>query len=149
MNLLTPAHRDLANWLLAQEVHDPAEPKALQDAAERACQKLSERLTRLVTLAGYQALVARAVHLARGEYPFLEGVRPGSTSDVCLDGLQIQIETVDTATLHDGLTEVLAGVIGLLVTFIGEDLALRLVRDVWPDAPFGGSSPQQQEVTRP
>ena len=143
---MTPAQRDLAWWLLEQELGDAPEPATLADAAELACQKLCRRLARLVTVAGYQALLARALHLARGEFPFLEGVQAGAIEDPCLDGLRARLEGVDPATIRDALTAVLAGVIGLLVTFIGEDLALRLVRDVWPDAPFGEAGPRGEEA---
>ena len=127
---------------------DAQDPEALLDAAERACQKLCRHLARLVTVVGYQALLARALHLARGEFPFLEGVRPGVTEDACFDGLRTTMEGIDAVTLRAALMTVLAQVIGLVTTFIGNDLTLRLVRDVWPDAPFGGTSLQEVEVAQ-
>ena len=145
VNAVMPAQRDLALWLLGEEMGDGPESEALLDAAERACQKLCRRLARLVTVAGYQALLARALHLARREFSFLDGVRAGATEDACFDGLRAKAEGIDPAMLRAALTTVLANVIGLLTTFIGEDLALRLVRDVWPDAPFGGTSPTHAE----
>ena len=149
MTAVTPAQRDLARWLLEEEMGDLREPEALLDAAERACQKLCQRLARLVTVVGYQALLARALHLARGEFPFLDGVRGGATEDACFDGLRAKTEGIDPAMLRAALTTVLARVIGLLITFIGDDLTLRLVRDVWPDAPFGGTSTRHAEDAQP
>lgn len=128
---------------------DVREPEALLDAAERACQKLCRRLARLVTVAGYQALLARALHLARAEFAFLDGVRAGATEDACFEGLRATMEGIEPAMLRAALTAVLAGVIGLLTTFIGGDLAVRLVRDVWPDAPFGGTSLRHAEEAQP
>jgi hypothetical protein len=145
MGAVTPAQRDLAFWLLNAEMDDAQEPEALLDAAERACQKLGRRLARLVTVVGYQSLLARALHLAEGEFPFLEGVRPGVTEDACFDGLRAKTEGINAVMLRTALMTVLAQVIGLVTTFIGDDLTLRLVRDVWPDAPFGGTSLQEGE----
>ena len=145
MNAVTPAQRDLALWLLEAEMGDARAPEALLDAAERTCQKLCRRLAMLVTVVGYRALLARALHLARGEFPFLDGVRAGATDSACFDGLRTKTEGIDPAMLRAALTTVLASVIGLLTTFIGEDLTLRLVRDVWPDAPFGRTSAGQAE----
>lgn len=144
MDIVTPAQRDLARWLLAQELGDAPAAEALPDAAERACQKLCQRLARMLTAAGCQALLTRALHLARGEFPFLDGVRAGATADAYLDGLRAKAEGIEPATIHDALTAILAGVIGLLTTFIGEGLVLRAVRDVWPDAPFGGVGPREE-----
>jgi hypothetical protein len=135
VDAVTPAQRDLALWLLEAEMGDAREPEALLDAAERVCQKLCRRLTRLITVIGYQALLARALHLAKGEFPLLDEVRAGATDDACFDGLRAKTKGVDPVMLRAALTTVLASVIGLLTTFIGEDLTLRLVRDVWPDAP--------------
>jgi hypothetical protein len=38
----------------------------------------------------------------------------------------------------DGGAILIAQLIGLLLTFIGEGLTLRLVQDVWPEAVFDG-----------
>jgi hypothetical protein len=117
---------------------ESVEARSPADAAERACQKLCRRLSRLVTDAGYQALLARALHLARADYPFLDGVRASSTAGPCLDGLNDRLQGVDDSTASEALAAVLSGVIGLRATFIGENLALNLIRDVWPDSPLDG-----------
>lgn len=147
MNGLTPEQVDLARWLLAREIGHASEPEALPDAAERACHKLFQRLARLVTMSGCQALLARALHLAQTEYLFLDGVRAGTIEDTCLDGLRETAAGLEPSSLRAALTAVLAGVIGLLATFIGDELALRLVHDVWPDAPFG-ANPQHMEESQ-
>ena len=35
--------------------------------------------------------------------------------------------------------------IGLLLTFIGEGLTLRLIQDVWPEAAFDGSVSEKEK----
>jgi hypothetical protein len=142
---VTPAQWALGQWILDREfVAADGEAAALLGAAEQACQKLGRRLAQLITAAGYQALLTRALHLARRDFSVLEGVRVGATTDLCFDGLAALLDGVEPATMRDALTAILAGVIGLLATFIGDDLALRLVRDVWPEIPLVGSGNQQQ-----
>jgi hypothetical protein len=40
----------------------------------------------------------------------------------------------------EGAAAVLAAILGLLATFIGEPLAARLVRQAWPDAPSSAAT---------
>ena len=144
----TAVQRDLARWLLAREMDDRQDPAALSDAADRASQKLCQRLTMLVTPAGSHALLARALHLARAEFPFLEGVQACPPPEICLVGVRERVHGVEPALAQHGLAAILASLIGLLITFIGEDLALRLVRDVWPDVPPVAANFNIQEATR-
>ena len=52
-----------------------------------------------------------------------------------LDELQPQI---DKEQAREGGAILIAQLLGLLLTFIGEGLTLRIVRDVWPEAAFEG-----------
>lgn len=113
------------------------EPQALLDAAERVCQKLSVRLARLITAPGAQALLARTLHVTTNEFSFLSAVRAGTTSPTCLEGLNEGMQNIEPSQVRDALSAVVAGIIGLLDTFIGEDLTSGLIRDVWADAPVG------------
>jgi hypothetical protein len=114
------------------------EPEALPEAAERVCQKLGMRLARLITQAGFRALIGRALHQAGSDFSFLTAVRAGAPPDKCLEGLIEGMQDVEAAQADAALSAIVASILGLLYTFIGEDLALRLVRDVWPDAPPAG-----------
>jgi hypothetical protein len=136
----------LARWLLAHELEEPRDPGALAAAAERVCRKLAGRLARLITLVGYQALVARALHLASAHFPFLAGVAAESRSDTYLTGLPEHVQGVDPAEVGDGLTAVLAHIVGLLTTFIGDDLTVHLLADVWPDIPLGRAAGDRWEA---
>jgi hypothetical protein len=141
-----PAHQELAGWLLAREIGARDGLGAEVEAAEMVCRKLSRRLAKLVTPAGSQALLARALRLARADFPFLEGVRLGSSPETCLEGLREAAGGVEPAQAREGAVGVLASLWGLLATFIGDELTLRLVRDVWPDARLGGPNPGTQEA---
>ena len=143
-----PAQRRLALWLLRREASDGDGPDTTRTAAERSCQKLCVRLASLVTAAGCQSLLARAIHLAAAEAPFLRGVRAGVVPGACLEGVQESIRGVTPEQTQAGLVAVVAHLIGLLALFVGDDVTERLVRDVWPDAPLGaaGADPAPREA---
>jgi hypothetical protein len=120
----------LARLLLAQELGGEPERRSLSAAAEVVWQKLSDRLSRLVSVAGSHAMLSRALHLARPEFAFLDGVRAGH--DECFDDLEEALCSVDAAAADKALLTVLTNLIDLLVGFIGEELTLGLVGEVWP-----------------
>jgi len=138
--------RTLARWMLAAEMRDHQGPEAPAEGAESACSKLCRRLALLVTVSGGQRLLARALHLARSQFPFLGEIRVGTTPDTCLSGLKDSLCGVDPEEAREGLVVMLGILIGLLDTFIGEELTLRLVYDVWPDARWGGEERDSQEA---
>ena len=131
MNTTTPAIQDLARRLIALEAaREPSDGPA--GAAVRACEKLRVPLTRLVGVAGFCSLLSRALAMAKAEAPSLDAarVRP----DGSLEGLDGMGPAQDSEA-----GAVVAQLLGLLVTFIGEHLTLPLVREAWPDAPVGGT----------
>jgi len=136
---VSPAARALARQVLLHEAGGRPEPAALAEAADRAYARLHGRLAGLMGQTGYTLLVARAVRLAQAEEPVLVGVTVDAWAE---DGLRgagaFALATRDDpGAAADGLAAILARIIGLLVTFIGEDLALRLVREAWPELAAG------------
>jgi hypothetical protein len=131
------SHRELALWILGHELRVLGDPGTPEAAAERVCQQLYARLGPLVTVAGSQAFLTRSLRLARDDFPFLEGLRAGPTAHVCLDGMDGALHDVEPELVLDAFVAVIANMIGLLVTFIGEDLAMLTIRDGWPDAGTG------------
>ena len=132
MNTTPPAIQDLARRLIALEAErEPSDGPA--GAAVRACEKLRIPLTRLVGVAGFCSLLSRALAMAKAEAPSLDAarVRP----DGSLEGLAGMGPAQDA----EAGAVVVAQLLGLLVTFIGEHLTLPLVREAWPDAPVGGT----------
>ena len=126
--------RNMAAWLLRYEAEDSEAPGEVLGAAERTVQKLSGRLAKLVTAAGCKPLVARAIHLAQPEAPFLRGVTAGLFPGPCLEGLDESSQGIAPEMLESGMIAVIAQLLGLLALFIGEVVTMRLVRDVWSDA---------------
>ncbi len=132
----TSPYLDLANRLLAAEGRLGPNAPGVAGPAERVCQKLSRRLSRLVSPTGSQAMLSRALHLTRGEFPFLGGVRAGATPEACLEGLDESMQDVDAATARQGLLAVVTTLLDMMVAFIGMELTLRLVAEVWMNLPL-------------
>jgi hypothetical protein len=149
MREVSPAARALARQLLLHEAGGQPEPAALAGAAERVDTRLRGRLTNLIGPTGYSTLVARAVRLAQAEVPALEGITVDAGDAGAEGGLHGVREFAlasggDPGVAAAGLTAILAHLIGLLVIFIGEDLAVRLVREAWPEiAPDPADSERQ------
>jgi hypothetical protein len=140
MSRTTPHMRNFAQRLIADEArgHPPAVPLPPTDF--KACEKLRPTLATLMGNAGARALLLRALALAQGEVPWLRAVQ------VKADGTLARGEQRDGQLALEDLVEgrvvMLAQLLGLLVAFIGENLTLHLVRDVWPkvrldDVEFG------------
>ena len=132
----TPSHHSLARWLLTAERVSPERPLAAPAAAERVFKKLSKRLAQLVTLVGSDALLARAVHLSRVEFPFLDGAQITRSDDSLTLRLGDSGKGAESGQVAEGFEAVLAILIALLVSFIGVDLTLHLLREVWPELPM-------------
>ncbi len=132
MEQATPAIRDLARILLALEANRSEHAEGEVHAVLSVFAKLRSHLSKLVGMAGFQALLARALALAKAEVGWLEAVRV--QADAMLAGFGEAAQELPAQTVTEGSVVLLAQLLGLLVTFIGESLTLRLVADVWPEA---------------
>jgi hypothetical protein len=120
-----PTTRELAQRLLAYEAVEAGRAMADTQAICRVCDKLRRPLTTLAGTAGFRSLLARALTLAKQESPVLDSLE--IKSDGSLDGLNGEAAQSGTVLV--------AHLIGLMITFIGESLSLRLLHDVWLDLP--------------
>jgi hypothetical protein len=136
--VLTPAQQELARWLLQHErvvdahhhLGGPLEP------TESVLRRLHPGVTALVTTTGYRALLARALHLTRPRFPFLESVQV-SDGDAFIEGPRV----VGGERIDEGLEALIGSLLALLVSFIGDDLTNNLIRAAWPDAPLRRAGP--------
>lgn len=118
-----PNTREIAERLLVFESRDQSPSEADTSPAVQVCLKLGHYLGKLIGETGSRALLARALTLAKREAEVLIPVK--LTDDGALEGLQGEAV---------GASNVVVGhFIGLLGTFVGESLTLRLLDDVWPD----------------
>lgn len=132
MSTASPGTRDLARRLLALEAARDEPPVAGGGEAVRVCETLRVPLARLAGVAGFRSLLSRAVAVAKAEVPALDAVRVGP--DGSLEGF----DGVGRAEHAAAGVAVVSQLLGLLVTFIGEPLTLRLVRDAWPNTSVTG-----------
>ena len=131
MDTPPPSVRALARRLLALEAASPAGTDAHVPQAVRVCERLRISLTRFAGADGFTALLRRALALARAEFPSLSRVTV--KPDCSIDGLEaLAADEADGGI--EASAALIAHLIFLLVTFIGEPLTLRLVREAWPDA---------------
>ena len=128
--------RNLAQRLLAYEAAGTEHSAASGSAASRVCAKLRGPLITLAGVAGFRSLLSRALTLARAEVPSLSAVQVAA--DGSLRGLDELVSQTDKEQARDGGAILIAQLVGLLLTFIGEGLTIRLVQDVWPEAAFDG-----------
>ncbi len=122
--------RDLATRLIAHETkgHKSSEPSA--PAAFYVCEKLRPHLATLLGKAGYRAVLSRALAVTSAEVPWLVALQVNA--DGALEGWDAAEVPAAAAELTENSVLLVAQVLGLLVAFIGDNLTLRMVRDVWP-----------------
>ncbi|MGI9105038.1 MAG: hypothetical protein ACR2G4_02190 [Pyrinomonadaceae bacterium] len=133
MSTASPEIQDLARRLLAFEAAHDNSSDARVDVAVQVIEELRLHLLRLAGVDGFRSLLSRALTLAKAEVPSLKMVqvrRDGTLEG--FDGIEGSREA-GTAGEQAGIALV-AHLLELLVTFIGESLTLRLVRVTWPDA---------------
>jgi hypothetical protein len=112
-----------------------AKPAGVNNSpAFRVCEKLRQPLSRLAGVAGFRSLLSRALALANDEVRWMKAIHV--RADGSLEGLDEAQSQLSETEIADGEIVLIAQLIGLLATFIGEELTLRLVQESWPDAAF-------------
>jgi len=127
VNSPSPSIRVWAERLLAVEAANPSGPVAGPEVV-RVCERLRVSLAQFVGADGFTALLRRALALARLEVPSLQSAR--ITPAGRLEGIE---EACDTGSDVEAAITITAHFLGLLVTFIGQSLARRLMRKAFPD----------------
>lgn len=147
MNPPSPTSLDLARDLLALEAARAKDPGGtvgggaaagtadLAGHAARVCETLRGVLTAFAGAAGFRSLLARALTLAKAHDPSLAGVQVLDGGS--LAGLDAPDARTTTGPTNAGGVLLVAHLLDLLVTFIGEPLTLQLVRGTWPEAARG------------
>lgn len=129
MGMPPESMRKLAHRLLAMEAANGCATDAHVHEAVRICEKLRISLIRVAGSDGFASLLRRTLALARVEVPGLERITVNP--DGSMQGLE-ELAADGTDGAADAPVVITAHLLGLLVTFIGESLTLRLVREAWP-----------------
>ena len=126
--------RVFAERLIAYETTGNKSSETKTPAACLVGEKLRPHLATLMGNVGFRALLSRALALANAEVPWLRAVCV--KADGSFEGLDELGAHVDLDEIFEGRVVLLAQLLGLLVAFIGEELTLRLVLEVWPKLPL-------------
>jgi len=120
--------RELARSLVASEADATATSLHTEPATVRVYEKLRRQLGAPVGIDGFQALASRALALAKSQSPRLSAVEV--TANGGLRGLG-EVESQTDAD-EDGEAGVIliAQLLGLFLTFLGEATTLRLIEDL-------------------
>jgi hypothetical protein len=133
MSQVTPKMREFAERLVAHETRVDSSGEKSR-AAFLVCEKLRPQLATLMGNAGFRALLLRALALANGEAAALRTLRVNVNGS--LEGLEELTAQVDADEIARGGVVLVTQFLGLLETFIGENLTVHLVREVWPKLLF-------------
>ena len=120
--------RDLARNLVASEADASTTPLQSGPATVRVYERLRRQLGAPVGVDGFRAIASRALALAKSESPRLSAVQ--ITANGGLHGLG-EVESEMTAD-EDGEAGIIliAQLLGLFLTFLGEATTLRLIEDL-------------------
>jgi hypothetical protein len=120
--------RDLARSLVAGEADASTTSLQTEPATVRVYERLRRQLGAPVGADGFQALASRALALAKSESPLLSAVQ--LTANGGLRGLD-EVESYREAD-NDGEAGIIliAQLLGLFLTFLGEATTLRLIEDL-------------------
>jgi hypothetical protein len=131
MTLNPPTLRRFVRRALVDATGSASPDRAqLASAFDLLCERLRRQLKPIFGVTAVNALFVRAVHVAAAEFAWLREVLP-SDQDPCVTDRIASAGEPANETMEEGLAAVLAHNIGLLNTFVGEDLVVPLVQQAW------------------
>ena len=137
MTLKAETAGEVAEHFWARVAGEPCTLEQVALAAERVHTQLRAGLGRWIGAEGYRALVDRALVIAEPKHPalgrlaFLGGDEPETT----------RTEHADRAAeLSSGMVALIAAEIALLSSIVGDDMAARLMEQIYTTSPRGAAS---------
>ena len=121
------AARRVARAILARAADGNPDPLDSVGATLRAYASIRARLSQFLGPAGFDALMARSLALAARDRPEFSGLRV--SHDGVIQGLREYADGRPVKEVLQGLEELVAQLIHLIATFIGEDLTARLMAE--------------------
>jgi hypothetical protein len=120
--------RDLARSLVASEAEASVTSLQTEPATARVYEKLRRQLGSPVGVDGFRALASRALALAKAESPGLGAVQLAANG--VLSGLGEAESQTDAEEDGEAGVILIAQLLGLFLTFLGEATTLRLIEDL-------------------
>ena len=138
--------RDLARSLIASEADETTASLHTEPATARVYERLRRQLGASVGVDGFQALASRALALAKSESPRLGAVQ--LTANGGLRGLGEVESQADGDEDGEAGIILIAQLLGLFLTFLGEATTLRLIEDLRLQVDVRRESDTVKEDTR-
>ena len=137
---------ELARQLIAVETTAVTSPAQLEAGVQRVFQRLHELMSSLVGPTGFSAAMRRAL-ANTPDCAWLDPAasRGGTAGTQVIQGIAGAVEREGTERVVECATLLLENVLGLLCSFIGNDLTVRLVRQSWPELPAASSIPSRED----
>ncbi len=129
-----PSAGQIAHRLINVRRSEPAGSRTPAHAAVDACNQLHQDLSRWVGLDGCHALFTRALAHARTDYPLLEEIQLRPRSEPYVEGGTETIDAYGAAQTAEAIESMLSGLIELLGRLIGDDMAMKLIEESFPEA---------------
>jgi hypothetical protein len=126
--LLPNKPRDLARSLVASEANANTTSLHSEPATVRVYERLRRQLGSPVGVDGFQSLASRALALAKSQSPRLSAVQVAANGD--LRGLGEVESQTDADEDGEAGINLIAQLLGLFLTFLGEATTLRLIEDL-------------------
>ena len=120
--------RDLARSLVAREADEGTASLHTEPATVRVYERLRRQLGAPVGVDGFQTLASRALALAKSQSPRLSAVQ--LTANGGLRGLGEVESQTDADEDGEAGINLIAQLLGLFLTFLGEATTLRLIEDL-------------------
>jgi hypothetical protein len=138
--------RELARRAVACRAQSVDGAGAIATAVQRAYDDLARVSSPLIGQLSLDALTGRMLYLAQRRYPWLVNARMPDHWSGPFPQIVFCLETQEPDVATEAAGAVLAILMGLLITFIGEPLTTRVLEEAWPDA-FADASPPGRHET--
>lgn len=123
-----PQMLELSRELVAYEARARQAPAT----AAEVCEKLRPKLSTLMGATGFRALLSRALTLASAQVPSLCNLELNATNT--LVERQSKAQAKDVTNDDEDSVVLMAHLLSLLVTFVGEKLTRQILLEIWPQS---------------
>jgi hypothetical protein len=125
--LSPPINREWAHKLIASEVDVDSPSVYTEGATIRVYEKLRRQFCAPVGADAFQALVSRALSVAKSQFPGLDAVSVTADGDLC--GLDEVDNPINSASDGEVGFILIAQMLRLFMTLLGEEATVRLIED--------------------
>ena len=123
-----------AERIIAFETREKSNVAAIVQGIRNALTRLDDHCSQLVGKVGFEALFSRALHLTQPDWPAAR----------TLENLSETVQQEGAEKTRAGAALLFANTIGLLCSFIGDDLTFRVLERAWPELPKATSSERER-----